>query len=104
MGEFWARNSQPDGAIFYGPHNHTIKEIASAAHVYGMPLCQAEAFTSLAAKWPRGSNWARSECPSCKRRLQTGKPAELFSSGLLGPITIQAMHLIGEGQSPIIGR
>ena len=48
MGEFWARNSQPNGAIFYGPHNHTIKEIACAAHSYGKPLCQAESFTSLA--------------------------------------------------------
>jgi len=48
MGEFWSRNSQPDGAIFYGPHNHTIKEIACAAHIYGKELCQAEAFTSLA--------------------------------------------------------
>jgi len=48
MGEFWARNNQPEGAIFYGPHNHTIKEIACAAHTYGKPLCQAEAFTSLA--------------------------------------------------------
>lgn len=48
MGEFWARNGEPGGDIFYGPHNFTIKESAAAAHIYGKPLCQAEAFTSLA--------------------------------------------------------
>ena len=48
MGEFWARNHEPNGGIFYGPHNFTIKESAAAAHIYGKPVCQAEAFTSLA--------------------------------------------------------
>lgn len=48
MGEFWKRQSEPDGDIFYGPYNHTIRQAASAAHIYGKPVCQAEAFTSFA--------------------------------------------------------
>ena len=36
MGEFWM--SQPDGTI-------DCKETASAAHVYGLPIAAAEAFT-----------------------------------------------------------
>jgi len=51
MGEFWKRNSEPDGDIFYGPYNHTIREAASAAHIYGKPVCQAEAFTSFGLDW-----------------------------------------------------
>lgn len=48
MGEFWKRNREPDGGVNYGPHNLTVKQAASAAHVYGKPICQAEAFTSMA--------------------------------------------------------
>ncbi len=48
MGEFWKRNQEPAGDIFYGRHNLTVKQAASAAHIYGKPICQAEAFTSLA--------------------------------------------------------
>ena len=51
MGEFWKRNSEPDGDIFYGPYNHTIRQAASAAHIYGKPICQAEAFTSFGLDW-----------------------------------------------------
>ena len=46
MGEFWARDRQPNGHILYG-RNPSIKEISSAAHIYGKELCQAEAFTCL---------------------------------------------------------
>jgi hypothetical protein len=48
MGEFWRRNYEPDGDITHG-QNPSLKQAASAAHIYGKPLCQAEAFTSMAA-------------------------------------------------------
>jgi len=51
MGEFWQRNTEPDGSIFYGPYNHTIRQAASAAHIYGLPISQAEAFTTLSDDW-----------------------------------------------------
>ena len=51
MGEFWQRNTEPDGTIFYGPYNHTIRQAASAAHIYGLPISQAEAFTTLSDDW-----------------------------------------------------
>lgn len=35
MGEFWTG------------HHQTVKQAANAAHIYGKPLCQAEAFTSM---------------------------------------------------------
>jgi hypothetical protein len=47
MGEFWRRIYEPDGEINYG-QNPSLKQAASAAHIYGKPLCQAEAFTSMA--------------------------------------------------------
>lgn len=51
MGEFWQRNTEPDGKIFYGPYNHTIRQAASAAHIYGLPISQAEAFTTQSDDW-----------------------------------------------------
>lgn len=52
MGEFWKRNREPDGPITWPPQtNPTIKQIACAAHIYGKPVCQAEAFTSFADDW-----------------------------------------------------
>jgi hypothetical protein len=48
MGEFWRRNYEPDGDITHD-HNPSLKQAASAAHIYGKPLCQAEAFTSMNA-------------------------------------------------------
>ena len=50
MGEFWKRNSEPDGPITHR-HNPSLKQAACAAHVYGKPLCQAEAFTSFGDDW-----------------------------------------------------
>ena len=50
MGEFWKRNSEPDGPITWH-HNPSLKQAASAAHIYGKPLCQAEAYTSFACDW-----------------------------------------------------
>jgi hypothetical protein len=50
MGEFWKRNSEPDGPIVHH-HNPSLKQAASAAHIYGKRDCQAEAFTSFANDW-----------------------------------------------------
>jgi hypothetical protein len=50
MGEFWKRNSEPDGPIIW-PDNPTLKQAACAAHIYGKPVCQAEAFTSFGDDW-----------------------------------------------------
>jgi hypothetical protein len=48
MGEFWTRNSEPDGSIYYSKYNPTVRMAANAAHIYGRAVCQAEAFTSIA--------------------------------------------------------
>jgi hypothetical protein len=50
MGEFWKRNLEPDGPITHH-HNPSLKEAACAAHIYGKPVCQAEAFTSFGDDW-----------------------------------------------------
>jgi hypothetical protein len=50
MGEFWKRNSEPDGTIIWD-HNPTVKQAACAAHIHGKPVCQAEAFTSFGDDW-----------------------------------------------------
>jgi len=50
MGEFWKRNSEPDGPITWH-NNPSPKQAASAAHIYGKPVCQAEAYTSFAEDW-----------------------------------------------------
>jgi hypothetical protein len=44
MGEFWIKKF--NGATVSYERNHTIKQIASAAHIYDKELCQAEAFTA----------------------------------------------------------
>lgn len=49
MGEFWKRNQEPNGPI--SDSGYTIREIASAAHIYGKEVCQAEAYTSFADDW-----------------------------------------------------
>ena len=52
MGEFWKRNVEPGGPITWHPNNNpTIKQAACAAHIYGKPVCQAEAFTAFAPDW-----------------------------------------------------
>ncbi len=50
MGEFWKRNSEPDGPIGHH-HNPSLKQAACAAHLYGKRDCQAEAFTSFGDDW-----------------------------------------------------
>jgi len=50
MGEFWKRRVEPDGPMSWPPNeNPTVKQAACAAHVYGKPICQAEAFTYMYA-------------------------------------------------------
>ena len=50
MGEFWKRKVEPDGPITWPPNqNPTVKQAACAAHIYGKPICQAEAFTYMYA-------------------------------------------------------
>jgi hypothetical protein len=56
MGEFWRRAYEPDGPVTH-TYNPTVKQAASAAHIYGKPLCQAEAFTSMAACDWHGEPW-----------------------------------------------
>ncbi len=56
MGEFWRRNYEPDGDVTHSD-NPSLKQAASAAHIYGKPLCQAEAFTSMAACDWTGEPW-----------------------------------------------
>lgn len=50
MGEFWKRNSEPDGAVTHH-HNPSLKQAACAMHIYGKRDCQAEAYTSFACDW-----------------------------------------------------
>jgi len=51
MGEFWKRKVEPDGPISGWPPNRnpSVKQAACAAHIYGKPICQAEAFTYMYA-------------------------------------------------------
>ncbi len=50
MGEFWKRVVEPDGKMSWPPHeNPSVKQAACAAHIYGKPICQAEAFTYMGA-------------------------------------------------------
>ena len=46
MGEFWKRVPEPNGTIAWSntyPIGDTVRQAASAAHIYGKRLCQAEA-------------------------------------------------------------
>jgi len=54
MGEFWIRRSEPNGPIWWTNKYavcDTVKQAATAAHVYGKKLCQAEAFTNMGRNW-----------------------------------------------------
>lgn len=55
MGEFWKRTWEPDGPVFGTPEFYagydTVRQAASAAHIYGRKLCAAEAFTSWSEDW-----------------------------------------------------
>jgi len=54
MGEFWKRAPEPNGPIAWTNNYHicdTVRQAASAAHIYGKRLCQAEAFTTMGPNW-----------------------------------------------------
>ncbi len=57
MGEFWKRvPEKPDGKITWADAGNyricdTVRQAASAAHIYGKPVCQAEAYTSMGPNW-----------------------------------------------------
>lgn len=54
MGEFWKRVPEPNGTIAWSNTYaicDTVRQAASAAHIYGKRLCQAEAFTSMGPNW-----------------------------------------------------
>ncbi len=54
MGEYWIRRSESDGDVWfvdqYGKCD-SVKQAATAAHIYGKRLCQAEAFTNMGRNW-----------------------------------------------------
>jgi len=47
MAEFHFQDRDSEGNVTYHPSNASVKGAASAAHIYGKPLCQAEAFTTF---------------------------------------------------------
>jgi len=55
MGEFWKRVPEaPDGRIMWAdnyPICDTVRQAASAAHIQGRRVCQAEAYTSMGPNW-----------------------------------------------------
>jgi len=54
MGEFWKRRQEPDGSVWWQnayPICDTVKQAATAAHIYGKRICQAEAYTSMGPNW-----------------------------------------------------
>ena len=59
MGEFWARKSEPSGRFWYRDQFKrcdTVKQAATAAHIYGKKYVQAEAYTTM------GPNWEKDPC------------------------------------------
>jgi len=54
MGEYWIRKSEPNGDVWFVDQYakcDSVKQAATAAHVYGKKLCQAEAFTNMGRNW-----------------------------------------------------
>ena len=55
MTEFWARQDQARPSVAWLTGGEAlcdlVKQAASAAHIYGRPLCQAEAYTSMGPNW-----------------------------------------------------
>ncbi|MGQ9591157.1 MAG: glycosyl hydrolase, partial [Planctomycetota bacterium] len=54
MGEFWKRKVEGEDWVWYRadyPLSDTVKQAATAAHIYGKRLSQAEAFTSMGPNW-----------------------------------------------------
>jgi len=56
MGEFWARRTEPSGRCWYRDQFKrcdTVKQAASAAHIYGKKYVQAEAYTTMGPNWEK---------------------------------------------------
>ncbi|MDP6046889.1 MAG: glycosyl hydrolase, partial [Phycisphaerae bacterium] len=56
MGEFWSRRTEPSGSIWYRnqfKRCDTVKQAASAAHIYGKKYVQAEAYTTMGPNWEK---------------------------------------------------
>jgi len=56
MGEYWARRTEPTGPIWYRnqfKRCDTVKQAASAAHIYGKKFVQAEAYTTMGPNWEK---------------------------------------------------
>jgi hypothetical protein len=56
MGEFWARQAEPSGRAWYRnqfKRCDTVKQAASAAHIYGKKYVQAEAYTTMGPNWEK---------------------------------------------------
>ena len=54
MGEYWIRKNETAGDVWFVDQYDkcdSVKQAATAAHVYGKKLCQAEAFTNMGRNW-----------------------------------------------------
>jgi hypothetical protein len=55
MTEFWKRKEEDKEWVWYLTGQETfcdlVKQAASAAHTYGRPVCQAEAYTTMGPNW-----------------------------------------------------
>jgi len=56
MGEYWSRRTEPTGSIWYRNQFKvcaTVRQAASAAHIYGKKFVQAEAYTTMGPNWEK---------------------------------------------------
>ncbi|MHC4109547.1 MAG: glycosyl hydrolase [Planctomycetota bacterium] len=56
MGEYWARKTEPTGPFWYRNQFNlcdTVRQAASAAHIYGKKFVQAEAYTTMGPNWEK---------------------------------------------------
>jgi hypothetical protein len=56
MGEYWSRRTEPVGSIWYRNQFKvcdTVRQAASAAHIYGRKFVQAEAYTTMGPNWEK---------------------------------------------------
>ncbi|MBT3201770.1 MAG: hypothetical protein HN350_17860 [Phycisphaerales bacterium] len=56
MGEFWSRQTEPSGRAWYRnqfKRCDTVRQAATAAHIYGKKFVQAEAYTTMGPNWEK---------------------------------------------------